>query len=257
MEWNAVERAITTEIDARTEYKGVGKLCWFTSRDGEPAGMWSTAKQNSQVSPSDLLCFTCPQGTWPPLCGSRLQLCGAQWPAHCWPHQYELSSPPRVERCECHQMWLPGARGTCSAYVVGSLPHLHITYCNECTGCAYEAGAVQCLHITHCNQHTAKLVSQLVFWTRSTKNDYIRAKNNVQPVSYLLCTSVIKPWVIKTHKISPDTNFKKKIYTNIRHKIFEELVPPVLPQLKKAQKARTCWYRGPVRQFINTRFFKK
>ena len=26
-----VERAIKTEIDARTEEKGVGKLCWFIS----------------------------------------------------------------------------------------------------------------------------------------------------------------------------------------------------------------------------------
>ena len=46
------------------------------------------------------------------------------------------------------------------------------------------------------------------------------------------------------HKISPDTNLQKT-YTNIKHKIFEELVPSVLPPLKKkkkAQKARKRWY---------------
>ena len=32
MEWNTVERAIETEIDTRTEYKGVGKLGWFMSK---------------------------------------------------------------------------------------------------------------------------------------------------------------------------------------------------------------------------------
>ena len=40
------------------------------------------------------------------------------------------------------------------------------------------------------------LVSLLVFWAQSTTKDYIRAKNNVQFVSYLLCTQVIKPKII-------------------------------------------------------------
>ena len=31
MEWNTVERAIKTEIDSRTEWKGMGKLGWFMS----------------------------------------------------------------------------------------------------------------------------------------------------------------------------------------------------------------------------------
>ena len=31
MEWNTVERAIKTEIDTRTKYKGVGKLGWLMS----------------------------------------------------------------------------------------------------------------------------------------------------------------------------------------------------------------------------------
>ena len=34
------------------------------------------------------------------------------------------------------------------------------------------------------------------------------------------------------HKISPDTNLHKT-YTNIGHKMFEELVPSVSPPLKK------------------------
>ena len=34
------------------------------------------------------------------------------------------------------------------------------------------------------------------------------------------------------HKISPDPNIQKT-YTNIKHKIFEELVPSVLPLLTK------------------------
>ena len=31
MEWKTAERAIKTEIDARTEQKGGGKLDWFMS----------------------------------------------------------------------------------------------------------------------------------------------------------------------------------------------------------------------------------
>ena len=60
------------------------------------------------------------------------------------------------------------------------------------------------------------------------------AKNNVQSVSYLLCTQVIKPQTIHKDKVSPDTNLHKtKHNTNIKHKTFEELVPSVSPQLKK------------------------
>ena len=46
----------------------------------------------------------------------------------------------------------------------------------------------------------------------------------------------------KKHKISPDTNLQKT-YTNIKHKIFEELVPSVLPLLQRAHNARTRCYR--------------
>ena len=60
----------------------------------------------------------------------------------------------------------------------------------------------------------------------------------------------------KNHEISYGTNLQKT-YTNIKHKIFQELVPLVLPLLKKkARKARTRWYGRPFRQFINNRFLK-
>ena len=63
--------------------------------------------------------------------------------------------------------------------------------------------------------------------------DYIRAKNNVPSVSYILCTQVIKPQILsKIHKINPKANLLKT-YTNLKHKIFEELVPSILPLLKK------------------------
>ena len=32
MEWNTVEKAVKTETDRRTEWKGVGKLGWFMSK---------------------------------------------------------------------------------------------------------------------------------------------------------------------------------------------------------------------------------
>ena len=44
---------------------------------------------------------------------------------------------------------------------------------------------------------------------------------------------------------------------NIKHKIVEELVLLLLPLLKKAHKARTCWYHRPFRWFMNVRFLKK
>ena len=56
-------------------------------------------------------------------------------------------------------------------------------------------------------------VSYLVFSAESTTEDYNMAKNNVQSVSYLLCTQVIKPQIIPNHKISPDTNLRKTKHT--------------------------------------------
>ena len=78
---------------------------------------------------------------------------------------------------------------------------------------------------------------------------------NLSPI-YFACKSSNHK-LFRNRKISPDTNLQK-IYTNIKHKIFEELVPSVLPLLKKkkALKARARWYHGPFRRFINTRFLK-
>ena len=54
------------------------------------------------------------------------------------------------------------------------------------------------------------------------------------------------------------THIKQTIHKH-QTNFFEELVPSVLPLLKKKKKvhkARTRWYRGPSRRFINTRFLK-
>ena len=37
---------------------------------------------------------------------------------------------------------------------------------------------------------------------------------------------------------------------------FRRISPFGITPIKKAQKARTRWYRGPFRRFINTRFLK-
>ena len=47
------------------------------------------------------------------------------------------------------------------------------------------------------------LVSWLVLWAESTTKGYIMAKNNVQSVSYLLCTQVIKPQMIQKPQNQP------------------------------------------------------
>ena len=82
------------------------------------------------------------------------------------------------------------------------------------------------------------------------------AKNNVQPRSYLLCTQVNKPQIIQKPQNQSCTQiYINKTDTSIEHKIFEELVPFLSPLFKKkVHKARTRWYRGPFRRFINTRF---
>ena len=62
--------------------------------------------------------------------------------------------------------------------------------------------------------------------------------------------------LLPTKKIGPDTNLQKT-YTNMKQKMFEELVPSVLPLLKKklTYEARTRWYRRPFRRFIDTKTF--
>ena len=65
--------------------------------------------------------------------------------------------------------------------------------------------------------------------------DYTRAKTDfsLSPIYSARKSSNHK--FSKNHKNSPDTNLHKT-YTNIRLKFFEQLVPSVLPLLKKQQQ---------------------
>ena len=56
----------------------------------------------------------------------------------------------------------------------------------------------------------------------------------------------------------PKTTKSVLTQTHMKHKIFEELISPFgIAPVEKAHKARTRWYRGPFRRFINTRLKKK
>ena len=48
---------------------------------------------------------------------------------------------------------------------------------------------------------------------------------------------------------------KQNIYKH-RTQNFRRISPFGITPVEKAHKARTRWYRGPFRQFINTRFLK-
>ena len=61
----------------------------------------------------------------------------------------------------------------------------------------------------------------------------------------------------KNHKISPDTNFHKQIIHKHQTQNFRRISPFGITPVKRAHKARTGWYRGPFRRFINTRCKKK
>ena len=81
------------------------------------------------------------------------------------------------------------------------------------------------------------------------------AKNDVQSVSYLLRTQVIKPQIIHKPQKSVMTQIyiKQNIHKHWTQK-FRRISPFGITPVKKAHKARTRWYRGPLRRFINTRF---
>ena len=74
------------------------------------------------------------------------------------------------------------------------------------------------------------------------------AKNNVQSVSYLLCTQVIKPQIIHTPQNQSCTQIyiKQNIHKH-RTQNFRRISPFSITPAKKAHKARTRWYRGPFR----------
>ena len=58
------------------------------------------------------------------------------------------------------------------------------------------------------------------------------------------------------HKISHDTNLHKTKHTQNQTQNFRRISPFGITPVEKAHKARTRWYRGPLRRFINTRFDK-
>ena len=78
---------------------------------------------------------------------------------------------------------------------------------------------------------------------------------NLSPI-YSACKSSNHTLFIN-HKISPDTNLHKTKHTQTSNTKFQRISPFSITPVKKARKARTRWYRGPFRRFINTRFFKK
>ena len=85
------------------------------------------------------------------------------------------------------------------------------------------------------------------------------AKNNVQSVSYLLCAQVIKPEIIQKPQNQSCTQiFIKQDIHKHRTQNFRRISPFGITPVKKKKKAhtaRTRWYRGPFRRFINIRFF--
>ena len=61
----------------------------------------------------------------------------------------------------------------------------------------------------------------------------------------------------KTTKSVLYTNLHKQNIRKHRTQNFRGISPFGITPVKKAHKARTRWYRGPFRRFINTRFKKK
>ena len=58
------------------------------------------------------------------------------------------------------------------------------------------------------------------------------------------------------YKISSDTNLYKQNIHKHRTIFFRRISPFGITPVEKALKARSRWYRGPLRRFINTRFLK-
>ena len=59
------------------------------------------------------------------------------------------------------------------------------------------------------------------------------------------------------HKISHDTNLHTTKHTQTSDTNFQRISPFGITPVEKAHKARTRWYGGPFRRFINTGFLKK
>ena len=74
------------------------------------------------------------------------------------------------------------------------------------------------------------------------------AKNNVQSVSYLFCTQVIKPQIIQKPQNQSCTQIyvKQNIHKH-RTQNLRRISPFGITPVKKAHKARTSWYHRPFR----------
>ena len=59
------------------------------------------------------------------------------------------------------------------------------------------------------------------------------------------------------HKIRHDTNSHKTKHTQTRTQNFRRISPFGITPVEKAHKARTRWYHGPFRRFIDARLKKK
>ena len=88
----------------------------------------------------------------------------------------------------------------------------------------------------------------LMLRAQSATKEYIRARNILQYfVSQLFCTQVFKPQNSEKSTESVSTQ-NKTIHTctNIKYDAFEELVPSILPLLKKKKHTRLGRYASIV-----------
>ena len=88
------------------------------------------------------------------------------------------------------------------------------------------------------------LDSLFVSWAQSTTKDYIRARTNVQSVSYLLCTQVTKPQIIPKNTKSVLTQIYRK-HTQTSNTECRRTSPfGIAPVKKKKKKAHEARHRG-------------
>ena len=107
---------------------------------------------------------------------------------------------------------------------------------------------------------TKQTVSYLVNWyfEPSQPRRITSRLKNVQSVSYLFCTRVIKPQIIQKplNQSCTQIYIKQSIHKH-RTQNFRRISPFGITPVKKALKARTRWYRGPFRRLINTKQTKQ
>ena len=74
---------------------------------------------------------------------------------------------------------------------------------------------------------------------------------NLSPIYFARKSSNLKLSI--NHKISPDTNLHKQNLHKYQTQNFRRISPFRITPVKKVHKAKTRWYHGPFRRFINTR----